>query len=432
MPLNPNMKAIQTITVGAGGASTIDFQNIPQTYTDLVIYLSARQSTTSFQGQRLYFNNTDTNLRSNYLLSTGSGTQANAAATGYFGSVAGTNVSASIFDNTFIYISNYSSTSLVKTYSVDNVAPSNASLAYLGISNGTWNSTSAITRVTLFPDGGGSYTQYSSATIYGVTSSAYTAKATGGIITEDNTYWYHTFYSTGVFTPNQTISADYLVVAGGGGGGSTFGDWGGGPGGAGGYRTFTGVSFTATNYAVTIGAGGTSTAGAGSTGGKGGNSSVIGGAISSTSTGGGGGGTTKENGGVQTNGQAGGSGGGAPQNTVSVSAGTGNQGGYSPVEGYAGGAVNGSSPYIAGQGGGSSAVGLSNSAQSPTGIATTNGTSNSISGTSVVYSRGGYFIVSNTGSLNGPANSGWGGLTSNPNGANGAGGSGIVIIRYAK
>jgi hypothetical protein len=432
MPVNSNMIAIQTITVGSGGAASIDFQNIPQTYTDLVVYLSARNTTSSYQGERLYFNNSNADLRSNYLLSSGGGTQASNAATGYFGSVQGTGQVANAFDNTFIYISNYSSTSLVKTFSADNSASNNTTSSYVGIANGTWNSTAAITRVTLYPDGGGNYAEFSSATLYGVTNARYSAKAAGGIITSDSTYWYHTFTNTAVFTPNQTITADYLVVAGGGGAGSTFGDWGGGPGGAGGYRTFSSVSFAnATNYTVTVGAGGTSTAGAGATGGKGGTSSVIGGAISSSSTGGGGGGTTKENGGSQTNGQTGGSGGGAPQNTVAVSAGAGNEGGYSPVEGFAGGAVNGGSPYVAGQGGGSSAVGLSNSAQSPTGIATTNGTSNSISGTSVIYSRGGYFIVSTTG-LNGPAQSGWGGLSAGTNGANGQGGSGIVIIRYTK
>ena len=40
------MFLIQTITVGAGGASTIEFTSIPQTYTDLCIKLSNRQSGT--------------------------------------------------------------------------------------------------------------------------------------------------------------------------------------------------------------------------------------------------------------------------------------------------------------------------------------------------------------------------------------------------
>lgn len=435
--MSNEMAKISTYTVGSGGISTISFSSIPQTYTHLLLKISAEASagagsilvkangnSSNYATVQLAGNGTTT------VATTGVGAGTSAYDAGLTSDIA--NYGNYFFSTTDMFIPNYTNSGY-KPVSVDNNNEKAGVGAYLVMSGSLWSNTSAITSLDLTIQGSGTFAQYTKADLYGLTATYTGAKATGGVITSDSTYYYHTFYTSGVFTPNQTVSADYLVVAGGGGGGSTFGDWGGGPGGAGGYRTFSGVSFAnATNYAVTIGAGGTSTAGAGSTGGKGGNSSVIGGAISSTSTGGGGGGTTKENGGVQTNGQAGGSGGGAPQNTISVSAGTGNQGGYTPVEGYAGGAVNGNSPYVAGQGGGASAVGLSNSAQSPTGIATTNGTSNSISGTSVVYSRGGYFITSVTSTLNGPANSGWGGLTSNPNGANGAGGSGIVIIRYAK
>ena len=45
------------------------------------------------------------------------------------------------------------------------------------------------------------------------------AKATGGTITTDGTYWFHTFTSSGTFTPTQSLTADMVVVAGGGGGG---------------------------------------------------------------------------------------------------------------------------------------------------------------------------------------------------------------------
>ena len=44
-------------------------------------------------------------------------------------------------------------------------------------------------------------------------------KATGGTVTSDSTYWYHTFTSNGTFTPSQALSCDVVVVAGGAGGG---------------------------------------------------------------------------------------------------------------------------------------------------------------------------------------------------------------------
>jgi hypothetical protein len=36
--------AIKTVTVGSGGAANIDFTSIPQTYTDLVLKVSARMN----------------------------------------------------------------------------------------------------------------------------------------------------------------------------------------------------------------------------------------------------------------------------------------------------------------------------------------------------------------------------------------------------
>ena len=430
MPTNQNMVAIETVTVGAGGATSIDFQNIPQTYTDLVILLSSRQSTSSFQGQRLYFNNTDTNLRNNYLLGTGSGTQASAAATGYFGSIAGTNVSASIFDNTFIYISNYTSTSLVKTFSAENIAPANANLAYLGITNGTWNSTSAITRVTLFPDGGGSYTQYSSATLYGVTSAGYGAKATGGIITSDANYYYHTFLASGTFTPTQSITADCLVIAGGGAGGHSYAAGGG----AGGLLGYTSQSLSATGYTVTVGAGAAGTATAGS-GADGSNSQF--GSLTASVGGGGGGGN------LNGNGRTGGSGGGGARDTGTGGAATSGQG-------YAG--TNASSGNYAGGGGGAGGTsasgvgGVGSSAFSSYGSAT--GAGQNVSGT--YYFAGGGAGYPATGAetaggsggggrtgpggvINATANTGGGGGAWNGSAAtSGNGGSGIVIVRYAK
>jgi hypothetical protein len=73
---------------------------------------------------------------------------------------------------------------------------------------------------------------------------------------------------------------DYLLIAGGGGGGG--GNAGMGGGGAGGHIYQTGITslFTATNYAVTIGAGGTSPGGTGGT-------TIFDGALSSTGSGGG-------------------------------------------------------------------------------------------------------------------------------------------------
>ena len=95
-------------------------------------------------------------------------------------------------------------------------------------------------------------------------------KATGGTITSDASYWYHTFTGNGTFTPLQSLTADILVIAGGGGGGiNQYGNTIGGGGGAGGLLYFSSQSLTATGYTCTIGGGGSAnTTGAAGTNGS--------------------------------------------------------------------------------------------------------------------------------------------------------------------
>lgn len=86
-------------------------------------------------------------------------------------------------------------------------------------------------------------------------------KATGGSVTYSGGYAYHEFTGNGTFTPNFSLSCEYIVAGGGGGGlGNQFHGFGGG--GAGG--TATGSAVINTARAVTIGGGGGVPAGNGS------------------------------------------------------------------------------------------------------------------------------------------------------------------------
>ena len=148
--------------------------------------------------------------------------------------------------------------------------------------------------------------------------------ATGGVISDytdgSDVYRAHIFTSSGTFAVtalgNQGNTVEYLVIAGGGGGGSEGSQRGGG-GGAGGYRTnvpapigpgshTTSVAYpvSVSPYTVTIGAGGI-----GSPDGQGGNGvdSVFG---TITSSGGGGGGQGSQDSPPANEGRPGGSGGG--------------------------------------------------------------------------------------------------------------------------
>jgi hypothetical protein len=106
-----------------------------------------------------------------------------------------------------------------------------------------------------------------------------------GTATTYGSYTYQTFTSTGTFTVNNSVTVDYLIVGGGEAGGlNNFP----GPAGAGGFVTYyTGVTFAAATYTITVGAGGSGIVGSGyNVGSPGTASSIIGGSISASAAGG--------------------------------------------------------------------------------------------------------------------------------------------------
>jgi hypothetical protein len=232
--------------------------------------------------------------------------------------------------------------------------------------------------------------------------------------------------ATNSATMPNFLSLDYLVVAGGGGGG-------GGGGGAGGLRstvTATGGGGTlestiyralSTNYTVTVGAGGALGSNISSYGSAGGNS------VFDTITSSGGGGGAGGSSGAAYAGSNGGCGGGSAGYSVNTFAaggsGTANQG-------YAGGGSSGgATDYAAGGGGGAGAVGVT--VTTVGGGAGGAGVASSITGSSVTYSVGGGGYPSGGGASAANLGKGGDGKTE-PGGGNGrAGGSGIVILRYA-
>jgi hypothetical protein len=438
-----NMVLLEKITVGAAGASSVTFSSIPQTgYTDLVVKASLRASVDG-DGITMRFNGSTSGYSSRQLFGTGSSANSNTPSQTDFATVGyTTTVTSNTFGNLEVYIPNYTSSNN-KSISNDSVQEANQTQAYSNLVASLWSNSAAITSITMGTQSG-SFNANSTFYLYGVaklgTTPAIVPYATGGdTIMTDGTYWYHTFTSSGTFTPQKSLSCDYLVVAGGGGGGAF------GGGGAGGLRstvTATGgggslesaLSLGTSSYTVTIGAGGAG--GTSEAKGTSGNNSVF---SSITSTGGGGG-----SGGGQAgnrDGITGGSGGASTNQSGTVGSGTANQG-YAGGGGYTDGVT-----YTAGGGGGgANAVGGSALTSAGNGG---NGVATSISGSSVTYAGGG------GGGLNaGAGSAGTGGTGGGGNGAkngtgtagtantgggggtNGttsgqAGGSGIVIVRYA-
>lgn len=447
------IEKIETITVGSGGAASIDFTNIPQTYDDLLLNLSLRDGTQAAVSLNCRFKlngSTTFNTTNRWLRGSGSAA-ATSSGTDISVLYPGTSTTASTFGSTYVYFSSYANTTTNKSFSVDCVTEHNATEAYAWLAAGFYNSTSAISRINIFPDSTNIFAQHSTATLYGITRVPTGAKATGGIITDDSSYWYHTFTSSGVFTPNQSLSCDVLVIAGGGSGGSSLG----GGGGAGGLLGYTSQSLIAQNYTITIGAGGAAYRGAtpvNSQGSSGSNSQF---ASLTASIGGGRGGTYNTNNAGASGGSGGGAGGssGAAASGGAATSGQGNNGaaGGSTGTGQGGGGGAGASgSTYSGKIGG--AGGAGSSSYSSWGLATNTGENSSgtfyfagggggcmdQTGTSAGGLGGGGVGVYTTGSAgDGIAFTGGGGgghresATPTTNGG-GNGGSGIVIVRYAK
>jgi hypothetical protein len=160
---------ISSVTVGSGGAATIEFTSIPATYTDLVVKLSANSS---LQTPRVRFNNSSSSIYSEKLLY-GQGASAASASntnTTYFDWVAlCINNGTSFFSNSEFYIPNYAGSNS-KSVSSDSVSEVNASTGNnLYLNAGLWASSAAITSIQIF-FATGNFLQYSTAYLYGISN----------------------------------------------------------------------------------------------------------------------------------------------------------------------------------------------------------------------------------------------------------------------
>jgi len=163
---------IQTVTVGSGGAASIEFASIPQTYTDLMILTSLRATNSgpdanTWTDFNATINGLTTNQSQRYLVGTGS---VAVSGTGSTVSVRAddTNATASTFSNSSLYIANYASTTTAKSMSLDDTVENNGTNGLQGIQAQLWNSTAAITSIS-FSVAGVNFAEYSSMTLYGIT-----------------------------------------------------------------------------------------------------------------------------------------------------------------------------------------------------------------------------------------------------------------------
>lgn len=407
---------LDSYTVGAGGISSVTFSNIPQTYTDLHLKVSARNAGSGIGTFRMYFNN---DAGSNYTVLYAQGAGVSQQAQIIVGAAGGNNQAglldgntstANTFSNNDITIPNYSS-QLVKSWMSEGGEAENSTTAYLRLTGGVAYATSSITSITIVPDAA-TFGQYSTFALYGVWNNgtqasaplaptigtaiagnasatvaftgvggaaSYTATSSPGSITAtgttspitvsgltNGTAYTFTVTANNPFGISSSSAASNsvtpvappvapaveLFVVAGGGSGGSS-DVGGGGGGAGGLCYQASRSVTAgVSYTVSIGSGGATTTPTAK--GNSGSNSVFDTITANGGEGGAGRGTTMSSGGC---------GGGGPAESPQTG-GTSNQGNSGGATGYGFRGGNGASsfPYFPnGGGGGTGAVGASTS-----------------------------------------------------------------------
>lgn len=176
-PLGMVYDSIQTVTVGAGGAASIDFTSIPQTYQHLQIRVLGRSTAADNNNDLMLQVNADTaaNYAWHSLVGTGSAAAASGLASQSLPYVAyraftAANATASIFGAAVIDVLDYSSTSKTKVFRALQGHDRNGA-GIGGHTSTLWNSTSAITSVKLTTSAS-SFAQFSTAALYGLKAPA--------------------------------------------------------------------------------------------------------------------------------------------------------------------------------------------------------------------------------------------------------------------
>jgi hypothetical protein len=162
---------ISSVTVGSGGAASVEFTSIPATYTDLVIKLSARLTTSpeSSPWSSVYVSLNGSGSSFAYKLLYGSGSSAaSQSGTTQIAWVDSSDATASTFGNAEIYIPNYAGSNY-KSISTDFVTENNSTAALMGLNATLWSNTAAITSFAVAP-ASGNFTQYSTAYLYGISN----------------------------------------------------------------------------------------------------------------------------------------------------------------------------------------------------------------------------------------------------------------------
>jgi hypothetical protein len=170
------MRLIESKTLGTAQAS-IEFTSIPQDGTDLLVWISTRDTRAQIgNGINLFPNGSSSNLSSRNLIGTGSSTSSSTRTDGLIGVEPGSSATSNTFSNISVYIPNYTG-STFKSMSSDSVAENNATQAEQWLIASLWSNTSAITSITFQPSTADNFVAGTTISLYKIT------KGSDGIVT---------------------------------------------------------------------------------------------------------------------------------------------------------------------------------------------------------------------------------------------------------
>ena len=171
-------ESIATVSVGAGGTSSVDFTSIPNTYTHLQLRYIAQtnRGTYGIAEYELRFNNSTTDY--NYHPFYGDGSSVASLSYSFSSGLRGDGEIGTSTGGTFgggvLDILDYANTNKNKTVRWLGGVDINGTIAgyggRVGLFSGLWRSTSAITSIKLVPYTGSLFTQYSHFALYGIKS----------------------------------------------------------------------------------------------------------------------------------------------------------------------------------------------------------------------------------------------------------------------
>jgi hypothetical protein len=161
-----DFESIATVTVGAGGASSVDFTSIPSTYTHLQIRALVKPAVAANIGIR-YNSDTGANYIAHYLAGDGASPLAATANLGVAGAWLGYAGSSTIFSTFVLDILDYASVNKNKTGRILFGHDTNGAGNIILASHAWFASSSAVTSISLLA-GGSTLTQYSHFALYGI------------------------------------------------------------------------------------------------------------------------------------------------------------------------------------------------------------------------------------------------------------------------